>query len=139
MPIRTRCGTISGLPWSSPELLDGFLSHLLLILISMWFSTKRRRIDPDTAAGTAPCGAPASAAGEEGGLGRSCQPCDAALAHCHGTLVLHADGSMVCDEASTCENTADWHQWWLSCTELQPACGCTGDEQPFPNVVARAA
>ncbi len=104
----------------------------------MW-SWRRERTDNHR---TEPVPAPAvvvdmswSTSGHE----RGCEHCAAALAHCHGTLVLHADGSVDCDEASTCELEAGWHEWWVTCTELEPACGCTGDEHPLVELLARAA
>jgi hypothetical protein len=57
-----------------------------------------------------------------------CHDCAAEVDHCHGTLVLHADGSAACDEAAHCEAREDLHEWWIPCTELR--CGCTGDEDP---------
>lgn len=57
-----------------------------------------------------------------------CPTCAADHRHCHGTLVLHADGNAHCDEAAECEGREDLHDWWLPCTDL--GCGCTGDEQP---------
>ncbi|MBW3641569.1 MAG: hypothetical protein KY447_01485 [Actinobacteria bacterium] len=53
--------------------------------------------------------------------------------------MLHADGNVDCDEAGTCELEAGWHEWWVTCTELEPACGCTGDEHPLVELLARAA
>ena len=75
----------------------------------------------------------------EGGKEPACESCLLALAHCHGTLVLHADGGVDCDEAPSCGTDASWHQWWVSCTELQPACGCTGDEHPLVEFLEQAA
>ena len=64
----------------------------------------------------------------------SCLPCDGGHRHCHGTLVLHADGSAHCDEAERCEGREDLHDWWIPCTDL--GCGCTGDEHPEPLLLA---
>ena len=47
-------------------------------------------------------------------------------ATCHGTLVLHADGTVECDEVEVCGAVEVVHDWWVSCVEL--GCGCTGDE-----------
>jgi hypothetical protein len=53
----------------------------------------------------------------------------AELHHCHGTLVLHADGTAECDHADHCETREDAHEWWLPCGDL--GCGCVGDERPL--------
>jgi hypothetical protein len=99
------------------------LSHPLFILVSMW---PWRRKETISTTGTA---AP-------GGSG-SCRPCAEALAHCHGTLVLHADGVLDCVEA-VCGADPSLHAWWVPCIELAARCGCVGDEHPF-DVVAEAA
>lgn len=65
-----------------------------------------------------------------------CHPCAAGTAHCHGTLVLHADGAAECDEAHRCECREDLHEWWVPCTDL--GCGCTGDEHPNPHLLLAA-
>ncbi len=67
----------------------------------------------------------------------SCEACGDGLAHCHGTLVLHADGVLDCDEA-VCGADPSLHEWWVSCIDLETQCGCLGDEQPI-TVVAEAA
>jgi len=64
----------------------------------------------------------------------ACLQCTTGHRHCHGTLVLHADGSAHCDEALRCEGRHDLHDWWVPCTDL--GCGCTGDEQPQPMLLA---
>lgn len=74
----------------------------------------------------------------------ACGPCVAELAHCHATLVLHADGALDCPELEACGAQPDVHLWWISCTELASPCGCTGDEHPGVGrleggLVARAA
>ncbi len=66
----------------------------------------------------------------------ACATCDADLLHCHGTLVLHADGSAECDEAHRCGVREDIHDCWIACSEL--LCGCTGDEQPAPQLLLAA-
>jgi len=55
-----------------------------------------------------------------------CDECDEGLAHCHGTLVLHADETVECDEQGACGADEVTHRWWVACSEL--GCGCTGDE-----------
>lgn len=65
-----------------------------------------------------------------------CPSCAADHDHCHGTLVLHADGSAECDNAHVCEAREDLHDWWVPCTDI--GCGCTGDEHPQPMFLAAA-
>ena len=69
-------------------------------------------------------------------LPAGCRPCAAGDHHCHGTLVLHADGGAECDEAATCETREDLHEWWIACVDL--GCGCTGDEQDRPQLLLAA-
>ena len=114
------------------------MSHPLFILIPMWSLRRKRTPEHGVEAGW-PGPAPSDMASAASGHERACEHCLASLAHCHGTLVLHADGTLACDEASSCELEAGWHQWWVSCTELEPACGCTGDEHPLVELLARAA
>lgn len=71
---------------------------------------------------------PTPGRGDAGTEAPRCPTCTADDHHCHGTLVLHADGSVHCDEAAACEGREDLHDWWLPCTDLD--CGCAGDEQP---------
>lgn len=67
---------------------------------------------------------------------RPCFPCATGTDHCHGTLVLHADGTAECDEERRCERREDLHDWWVPCTDL--GCGCTGDERPAERVLLAA-
>ena len=55
--------------------------------------------------------------------------CEQELAHCHGTLVLHADGTVECGEQATCEADDAQHGLWVACDEL--GCGCVGDDAPL--------
>lgn len=65
-----------------------------------------------------------------------CHPCTAGIDHCHGTLVLHADGTAECDEHHHCEAREDLHEWWVPCIDL--GCGCTGDEHPNTQLLMAA-
>jgi hypothetical protein len=57
-------------------------------------------------------------------------PCCAdGLAHCHETLVLHADGTVACDGEATCGLDELQHELWVACDEL--GCGCAGDDAPL--------
>lgn len=62
--------------------------------------------------------------------------CREGLAHCHGTLVLHADGTVECDDEATCGADELQHELWMACDEL--GCGCAGDDAPLDGW-ARAA
>lgn len=57
-------------------------------------------------------------------LGPSCAACAVELLHCHGTLVLHADGSVECD-VEDCGVAEEAHELVLMCTEVDPRC-CAG-------------
>ena len=63
--------------------------------------------------------------------------CAADLAHCHGTLVLHADGSVECDHVDVCDADELQHELWVACDEL--GCGCVGDDAPLEGWVLLAA
>jgi hypothetical protein len=99
------------------------LSHPLFILVFMWSWRRRETI---TTASTAASVRPGS-----------CRTCADGLAHCHGTLVVHADGVLDCDEA-VCGGDPSLHEWWVPCIELEVHCGCVGDEHPS-EVVGEAA
>ena len=64
----------------------------------------------------------------------ACRPCTTDHRHCPGPLVLHADGTAHCDDGHVCEAREDLHEWWVPCTDL--GCGCVGDEQPEPVLLA---
>ncbi len=55
-----------------------------------------------------------------------CRPCHTGLAHCHDTLVVHADGTLECESWARCLADELMHDLWVPCTTL--SCGCTGDE-----------
>jgi hypothetical protein len=55
--------------------------------------------------------------------------CDAVLDHCHGTLVLHADGTLECEHQAACGADESQHELWVSCDELR--CGCLGEDAPL--------
>ena len=62
--------------------------------------------------------------------------CAEGLAHCHGTLVLHADGTVECDDDATCGGDELLHEVWLTCDELR--CGCVGDDAPLDQLLVAA-
>ena len=55
--------------------------------------------------------------------------CDTELTHCHGTLVLHADGTAECEHAEACDVDEAQHDLWVTCHELR--CSCAGDDAPL--------
>ncbi len=63
--------------------------------------------------------------------------CVEGLAHCHGTLVLHADGTLECEGESACGADESQHELWVACDEL--GCGCVGDEAPLAGFLLLAA
>jgi len=54
---------------------------------------------------------------------------DVELAHCHETLVLHADGTLECEGEAVCGADELQHDLWVACGEL--GCGCVGDDAPL--------
>ena len=89
-----------------------FLSHPFRIVASMRISTLFKK-----SAAVRPC-------------------CEDGLAHCHGTLVLHADGTVECDEQAVCGGDETQHEVWVTCDELR--CGCVGDDAPHEHLLLAA-
>lgn len=54
---------------------------------------------------------------------RRCLECGREWEHCHGTLVVHVDGSAECSEI-TCVAAEGAHIYTLSCVELLGGCSC---------------
>lgn len=50
-----------------------------------------------------------------------CRDCDQQLWHCHGTLVLHPDGSAECTDPG-CPDPRSPHSFRIDCTEISAAC-----------------
>lgn len=67
----------------------------------------------------------------------ACPICDDDLEHCHGVLVLHADGRVECWELPGCAGELVEHDHEVACDEL--GCGCLGDEAGFDLGLAVAA
>lgn len=63
--------------------------------------------------------------------------CAGGLAHCHSTLVLHADGTVECDAEAFCRADEPQHELWVACDEL--GCGCVGDDAPIAHRLLAAA
>lgn len=70
---------------------------------------------------------------------REARPTTHGPVRCDATLVVHADGELECQELALCGADPAVHEWEIPCTELHPACGCTGDERPLPHLLGRAA
>ena len=60
---------------------------------------------------------------------RAARCCDAVLDHCHGTLVLHADGTLECEHQDECGADESRHELSVTCDELR--CGCLGEDAPL--------
>ncbi|MGH3099119.1 MAG: hypothetical protein ACRDMV_24300 [Streptosporangiales bacterium] len=52
-----------------------------------------------------------------------CLECGRAWDHCHGTLVVHVDGSAECSDLA-CVAVEDAHTYTLACVELLGGCSC---------------
>ena len=63
--------------------------------------------------------------------------CGQDVDHCHGTLVLHADGTLECEDESVCGADEAQHELWVACGEL--GCGCVGDDAPIEHELLLAA
>ena len=69
-----------------------------------------------------------------------CRRCETELAHCHGTLVRHDDGTWECSAggaAGGCGGDVEAHDFVIGCAEAWPGC-CTEPLAP-PMVWARSA
>ena len=49
-----------------------------------------------------------------------CPECVGDLEHCHGTTIVHVDGSWVCTDAATCRLGVDAHGFVAECDD--PSC-----------------
>ena len=56
-----------------------------------------------------------------------CAECEQDLEHCHGTAIMHFDGSPDCAEDPGCHLAAEQHLFVISCGEVECSCG---DPQP---------
>ncbi|MEU6582683.1 hypothetical protein [Nocardia sp. NPDC046763] len=53
-----------------------------------------------------------------------CSPCESALDHCHGTLIVHATGSVECTESDCFETDRSRHLFVADCSDMAGGCGC---------------
>ncbi|NLE81024.1 MAG: hypothetical protein GX610_15860 [Rhodococcus sp.] len=59
-------------------------------------------------------------------MNRECGRCSEAegLDHCHGTLILHTDGSAECTDELCVREIEARHQLIVDCADLIEGCGC---------------
>lgn len=60
------------------------------------------------------------------GSAQKCADCVDGLDHCHGTLLIHRDGTGECTDAACREHEQTRHDLVADCCDIVPACGCTG-------------
>jgi hypothetical protein len=53
-----------------------------------------------------------------------CTLCGRGIGHCHGTLLLHSDGTAECTEVLCDETQADLHELVLDCRQVTGGCAC---------------
>jgi hypothetical protein len=56
-----------------------------------------------------------------------CVECERDIEHCHGTAIVHFDGSADCAEDPGCRMAAEQHLFVITCGEVECSCG---DPQP---------
>ncbi|MFF0489421.1 hypothetical protein ACWDSJ_05270 [Nocardia sp. NPDC003482] len=59
---------------------------------------------------------------------RLCLSCDAALDHCHGTLIVHSDRSVECTEPDCSDHDHTRHAFVVDCFDLAGGCRCSVTE-----------
>lgn len=55
---------------------------------------------------------------------RPCKDCVEAADHCHGTLMIHADGAVECTEVRCSPLREDRHAFVVSCSLVVRECAC---------------
>jgi hypothetical protein len=53
---------------------------------------------------------------------QTCAECEQDLEHCHGTAIMHFDGTADCAEDPACRLAVEQHLFVVSCGEVQ--CDC---------------
>lgn len=53
-----------------------------------------------------------------------CPDCPDPLDHCHGALIVHSDGALVCTLIDCYDRRRARHTVVLSCERLVPGCAC---------------
>ncbi len=56
-----------------------------------------------------------------------CRDCTASVDHCHGTLVIHTEGSAECTEPDCIDLEYIRHTLVLDCSEVTGGCRCIGE------------
>ena len=59
----------------------------------------------------------------------ACVECHQDLEHCHGTAIVHVDGTADCSDDPDCRAGAELHLFLLSCHEVECSCAA-GDARP---------
>ncbi len=62
------------------------------------------------------------------GAGARCSSCDAALDHCHGTVIVHLDRSEECTEMDCYDSDHSRHAFVVDCFVIAGGCGCAVKE-----------
>ncbi|WP_328602084.1 hypothetical protein [Nocardia terrae] len=55
-----------------------------------------------------------------------CSLCESALDHCHGTLIVHAAGSVECTESDCFDTGRARHLFVADCADVAGGCSCVG-------------
>jgi hypothetical protein len=53
-----------------------------------------------------------------------CRSCVADLDHCHGTLIMHVDGTADCTDFDCRDTDAVRHALRITCVEIDGGCAC---------------
>ncbi|WP_442789900.1 hypothetical protein [Nocardia sp. CDC160] len=53
-----------------------------------------------------------------------CALCESALDHCHGTLIVHAAGSVDCTESDCFDTARARHVFVADCADVAGGCAC---------------
>ncbi|WP_460721901.1 hypothetical protein [Nocardia heshunensis] len=53
-----------------------------------------------------------------------CALCESALDHCHGTLIVHAAGSVECTEPECFDTGRTRHLFVADCSDVAGGCDC---------------
>jgi hypothetical protein len=69
----------------------------------------------------------------------ACAECDQDLEHCHGTVIVHFDGSGDCADDPGCRLAAEQHLFVVSCGEVKCHCGVLLPEPGWPGEQAAAS
>lgn len=62
----------------------------------------------------------------------TCPECEQDLEHCHGTAIVHWDGSGDCTDDPGCRLAVEQHVFVISCGEVECPCGSPLAEAAHP-------